>query len=418
MYNQNDMNQITHGESDKKIHVLFFTSSLGNGGAEMHLLRLLNHLDRNQFRLSVALAQTGGTYESALASDVTVHALNPPGIGSSTLRMLRAINPLRKVLAVEQPDLLVSIMDHANLVAAWACRGLAQRPKLVLSIQIPPSKQLRPWHPIDRTVVALLPHLYPQADRIVALSKGVAQDIQSLVPSARDSIEVIYNAGVDSRVLNGSKDALPSHQLPKDGPLVVACGRLHHQKGFPYLLRAMQQVRRVVPAHLWIVGEGPERPALENQIKQLGLTDCVRLVGFQKNPYQYMAAADVFVLSSLYEGFGNVIVEAMASGAPVVATDCPYGPSEIIEDGVHGLLVPPANAEALSQAMIRILTDPVLKQQLSHNGQKRSQDFHADGIASAYADLFRRVLDQPTQGTSVSCVESVAPLVAPLPKNA
>jgi glycosyltransferase involved in cell wall biosynthesis len=144
------------------------------------------------------------------------------------------------------------------------------------------------------------------------------------------------------------------------------------------------------------MGVGELQQCLEEQIRALGLTHCVRLLGFQQNPYQYMAAADVFALSSIFEGFGNVIVEAMACGTPVVATDCPYGPAEIISDGVNGLLVPPARADALASALLRVLTDPALKKQLSCNGQKRSQDFHAQAIASAYGEMFLRVVNGTT----------------------
>lgn len=357
----------------------------------MHLLRVINHLDRKKFRLSLALGRTGGTYESALAKDVKVHVLNTGRVNSSTIRMIRSIEPLHGVIQAEQPDILCSILDHANTVAVLASRGLLPvRPKVVLSVQNPPSIRYGRWHIVSRLLLSLIPRLYPQADRVVALAQGVAEDLLTLVPKIRDRTEVIYNAGVDSRVLNGVLE-LPKEELPQNGPLIVACGRLTEQKGFPYLIEALARVRRVTPAYLWIIGEGKQRQYLENKIKQLGLTNCVRLLGFQNNPYKYMAAADVFVLSSLFEGFGNVIVEAMACGTPVVATDCPYGPREIIENGVSGLLVPPADVEALSEAIMRVLKEPELKQKLSENGKQRSQDFNAQAIASAYGKLFLHV---------------------------
>jgi glycosyltransferase involved in cell wall biosynthesis len=376
-----------------KTKVLFFIPSLGNGGAEMHVLRVINFLNRSKFKLMLALGQMGGSYESALAKDVSVYSLNPTGIRSSTMRMLRAIAPLRKLIETEQPDILYVALNHASFAAILACRNLKKRPKLVIGVQNPPlSEYHRHWHPVDRLIRWLISHWYTKADAIIALSKGVAAEIKGLVAGSDRITEVIYNAGVDANVLAWAKEPLASNLFPQTAPLLVACGRLHEQKGFPCLLDALVQVRKVIPAHLWIVGEGGERKALEKQIQQLGLTDCVRLVGFQKNPYQYMAAADIFVLSSLYEGFGNVIVEAMACGAPVIATDCPYGPAEIIEDGVSGLLVPPADAEALSQAIIRLCTDPDLKQRLIQQGQRRSQDFQAAAIAAAYADSFLAVL--------------------------
>lgn len=387
------MNQQKHRESDGRVHVLFFTPSLGGGGAEMHLLRTINYLDRKKFRLSLALGRSGGAYESALAKDVKVHVLSTGRVNSSTLRMIRSIRPLRRLLQSEQPDILCSVLDHANTVAVLASRGvLPQGPKVVISVQNPPSIRYgRSWHITSRLLLSLIPSVYQKADRVIALSHGVAEDLLTLIPNISDRTEVIYNAGVDLRVLNGASEPLPKEELPHNGPLLVACGRLTEQKGFPHLIEALARVRRVTPAHLWIIGEGKQRQYLENKIQQLGLTNCVRLLGFQNNPYKYMAAADVFVLSSLFEGFGNVIVEAMACGAPVVATDCPYGPREIIENGVSGLLVPPANVEALSEAIVRVLKDRELKQKLSHNGFERSQDFNAQAIAISYGELFQRV---------------------------
>lgn len=376
--------------------VLFFTSSLGNGGAEMHLLRVINALDRQGFAPSVALAQLGGSYEAALAEDVALHGLNPAGIRSSTVRMVRAIAPLRRLIQREQPDIVCSVQAHANVAAILACQGLSRRPKLLVCAQNSPFEQYsRPWHPLDRAMLALMTRLYPQADRIVALSQGVAGELAALVDrsaSPSPPIDVIYNAGVDEAVTRGAQAALDLRDRIPNIPLLVACGRLHPQKGYPYLLEAVARVRETLPVHLWIVGEGPLRPVLERQIQQLGLTDAVRLLGFQTNPYQYMAAADLFVLSSLYEGFGNVIVEAMACGAPVLATDCPHGPAEILEQGQNGLLVLPADADALARHILKALQNPQLRERLARRGLARSQQFHATTIAQHYAAAFRRTL--------------------------
>jgi glycosyltransferase involved in cell wall biosynthesis len=378
-------------DSDNRIHILFFTSSLGNGGAEMHLLRVINHLNRHKFRLSLAIAQSGGAYEPALIKDVRIYPLNPPGIRSSTVRMIRAIAPLRQLIKTEQPDIVCSVLDHANLAAIAACRNLPKRPKLLIGVQNTPSAQYhRAWHPLDRTMRFLLKQCYPNVDRIIALSQGVSADVISLVPEIDHCTEIIYNAGVDESVIAGA-NIVPSETKPIDAPLIVACGRLTEQKGFPYLLEALAKVRQTIPAHLWILGEGRQRRELEQQIQILGLTDCVRLLGFQTNPYQYMAIADVFVLSSIYEGFGNVVVEAMACGAPIISTDCPYGPGEIIESGSSGLLVPPADINAIADAILQVLTHTELRQKLSANGKKRSHDFHASKIATAYEELFLRV---------------------------
>jgi glycosyltransferase involved in cell wall biosynthesis len=379
------------GDSLGRLRVLFFTSTLGGGGAEKHLLRIANHLDREKFDVSLALAKQCGEFESALSADVRKYHLSRRGAGSTTVRMFQAIQPLRQVIRRERPDLIFSVIDIANLVSVTAVRGVENRPKIVLGVQTPPTIAYgHSRHPVSKLMLRLIPRLYPKADQIVALSKGVAADLASLSPGTRERITVIYNAGVEAEVLKKARERVPANELP-DAPLVVACGRLKALKGFSTLLDALAVVRKFVPAHLWIVGEGEQRRFLEKKINRLGLKDCVRLVGFQQNPFKYMAAADLFVLSSLFEGFGNVIVEAMACGAPVVATDCPFGPGEIIADGENGLLVQPASATALADGILRVLRDEELKQRLARAGRVRSHDFDARAITRAYEELFLRV---------------------------
>ncbi|WP_204140061.1 glycosyltransferase [Halomicronema sp. CCY15110] len=379
------------------IKVLFFSPSLGHGGAEMHLLRVMNALDRQGFAPSVAVAQAGGSYEAALADDVPLHSLNSPAIRSSTIRMIRAIRPLRQLIQTTQPDIVCAFQSHANLAAIRACQGLPQRPKLIVCAQNSPFAQYqRAWHPLDRLMLKLMAQMYPQADRLIALSQGVAQELNTLVgplpTQRRPPIDLIYNAGVDQRVTRGARQGKHLRDGVASNPVLVTCGRLHPQKGYPYLLAALAKVRREIPVQLWIVGDGPQRPAIARQIRALGLTDAVQLWGFQANPFQFMAAADGFVLSSLYEGFGNVLVEAMACGVPIIATDCPHGPAEILERGRNGLLARPADADDLARQMLKLLRHPQLREKFARRGLVRSQQFHADTIAQAYAQAFSRAL--------------------------
>jgi glycosyltransferase involved in cell wall biosynthesis len=376
---------------DRKLRILFFTSTLGGGGAEKHLLRLINHLDRERFEVSVAVARNSGEFEPALAADVQRHCLTGTRQRSATVGMLRSIRPLRRLIERERPDVVFSVLDLPNIANVVALRGLASRPKIVLGIQTPPSIAYgNSWHPVSQLILRLIPKLYPHAESVVALSKGVASELLSISPSLQDRLTVIHNAGVETDVLEKATEPLPQVE---SRPLVVACGRLKSLKGFDFLIDAIAEVRRTVPATLWIVGEGEERSALEKRIKRRRLNGHVRLLGFKSNPFKYMAAADVFVLSSLFEGFGNVIVEAMACGAPVVATDCPYGPREIISDGQNGMLVPPANASALAEAILRVLSDEVLSKRLSSEGKKRAEDFDAHRIAAAYEAVFVKALN-------------------------
>jgi glycosyltransferase involved in cell wall biosynthesis len=388
------------GGPSGRLRVLLFTTTLGGGGAEKHLLRVANHLDREKFEVSLAVVRPCGEFESGLSADVRKHHLNSRGAGSTTIRMFQAIKPLRQVIRRERPGLIFSVIDLANLVSVTAGRGMEGRPKIVLGVQTPPTIAYgHSRHPVSRLMLRLIPRLYPKADQIVALSKGVAADLASLSPRMRERLTVIYNAGVEAEVLEGARERVPADEMP-GAPLVVACGRLRAVKGFSTLLDALALVRKSVPAHLWVVGEGEQRPHLEKKIERLGLRGCVRLLGFQQNPFKYMAAADLFVLSSHFEGFGNVIVEAMACGVPVVATRCPFGPAEIIADGENGLLVAPASAVALADGILRVLRDEELKKRLARGGSERAHDFDAKAITRAYEELFLRVASPGALGSA------------------
>ena len=373
--------------------VVFFTIVLGKGGAEMHLLRLLNHLNRDRLKPSLCLTRAGGSYEQALEGDVPVHHLPTKNIDSVLLRLVRAVRPLRRFIQRKRPAVVCSVMDTAGLVAARAIAPMERPPTFVMSAQAPPkTKREHAWkHGTWRERIFaeatrhLAPFAYRRADRVVALSKGTAQEVAAMAPSVKARTRVIHNAGFDETGLHRMEEGV--EDLPQDGPLVVACGRLAEVKGFSNLLSAFAQVRQHTAAHLWILGEGKQRAALEAQIRRFGLAGCVRLLGFRGNPFKYMKAADLFVLSSLYEGFGNVLVEAMACGTPVVSTDCPHGPGEIIEPGQSGLLVPSEDTEALAEAIVRVLKDAGLRRRLKKGARERAQDFHAEAVTKAYEDL-------------------------------
>lgn len=366
---------------------MVFTLSLGMGGAEMQALRVANYLDRSRFDVQVTVVWSGGSYERLLAGDVTLHSLDGHGY-------LGKRKSLRALIEREQPAVVCSFLEIPNLLAAWASRGLKPSPHLVACVQAPPSITWAGggWR---RVLRALVSHYYARAERIIAISAGVAGDIAQMAPAARAHTEVIFNAGIDESVTSGAAiDLDPAEQRP-DGPLLLGCGRLVEQKGFPYLIDAFAIVRGRIPdAVLWIVGEGSDRSALEQQIARLSLGRSVRLLGFRDNPYAYMAAADLFVLSSIFEGFGNVIAESMACGTAVVSTDCPYGPSEIITDGVNGILVPSRDPKALSDALLRVLRDPELRARLANEGRRRARDFEASAIAGEYAEVFAHLLSE------------------------
>jgi glycosyltransferase involved in cell wall biosynthesis len=372
-----------------KPHVVFFTAHLGGGGAEMHLVRLLNAIDREHWSLEVVVARGGGNYESQLAADIPLTPLFR-GIESSTLSLTGAIPLLRRYLAKTKPDLICAVMDHANVVALVAARGLGI--PVVLNVQVSPLMEYRRrLNPMSAGLRAAIRWLYPDAARVVALSSGVANELQQMSPKLGASTVVIFNASLDQVVLDAVRRPI-EHQRAPGEKLLVACGRLTYQKGFPTLLEALAIVRKSVDARLWILGEGADRAALEAQARELGIERAVELLGFRPEPYRYMATADLFVLSSRYEGLGLVLVEAMAAGAAVVSTDCPHGPREVLRGGLDGVLVPVDDAARMAQAIVALLDDPNRREALIVSAKDRALDFHATRVAAAFMRLFSEVL--------------------------
>ncbi|MEM2568314.1 MAG: glycosyltransferase, partial [Candidatus Bathyarchaeia archaeon] len=218
----------------------------------------------------------------------------------------------------------------------------------------------------------LLKATYPRADRIVASSKDLAKDLLEFTGVSVERVRIIYNP-YDPEIERKANEPL-SHPWFSNGqlPVILGVGRLHVQKDFPTLIQAFALVRQNRPCRLVILGEGEERPKLERLVRELGLENDVSLAGFEPNPFKFMKNASVFVLSSKYEGFGNVIIEALACGCPVVSTDCPSGPSEILEDGKWGKLVPVGDVEAMAKAILETLDNPPDRKAL----QQRAMDFH------------------------------------------
>jgi glycosyltransferase involved in cell wall biosynthesis len=240
------------------------------------------------------------------------------------------------------------------------------------------------------------------ADRIVSVSRGVAEDMASCAGYRRDRIEVIPNPVV-SRDLTEMAEADVDHPFFNSTiPVFVGVGRLVPEKDFATLLQAFQHLRKKCAARLALVGDGPLRVALEETATALGVRDDVAFLGFRTNPYPFIKRSAALVLPSRYEGFGNVLVEALALGTSVVSTDCPYGPAEILDRGRFGLLVPVGDAEAMASAMWQVLNDPTPKG-LSF---ERASSFTVSRISRRYLKLIEdaceRAPERPPSRTGKS----------------
>ncbi len=368
---------------DTRLQVMFLLPSLRGGGAERVTLRLLEHLDRERFRTHLVLVQHTGELLGAVPAHVEVTALNRS-------RVRHAVVDLVNLLRRRPPDILFSVMTHCNQAAAIAKLLHTGSAHLIVSEHATLSFRTRD---IGRPQALLLRYLYGRADAVVAVSRGVASDIADRLGWPLDKLTVIYNPVVAPSLLDKASAGVdhPWFAPTRRIPVILGCGRLVPQKGFQYLLEAVQILNKKTEARLAILGKGPEREALLELTEKLGLCDSVAFLGYRRNPYRFMAHADIFALSSLWEGLGMVVIEAMACRTPVVSTDCPSGPAEIISDHVSGILVPPQDPKALAEALLQVLADSNLAMKLAENGYQRAQAFHVSTIVRQYERLFLTV---------------------------
>jgi glycosyltransferase involved in cell wall biosynthesis len=288
--------------------------------------------------------------------------LVPPQIRVDSLgaeRQLDAIPRLVRYLRDDPPDVLIANMEHMAVIAIVA-RCIARAPTRIIITQhnsLAQQFNRRSWQ--WRVLPPLFRWALARADGIVAVSAGVADEMAEITGVSRTRMTVIHNGVVGPEFLAAAR--LPTaNPLASNGeePLVLGMGRLVAQKDFATLIRAFAELAADSPGRLVILGEGPLRSDLEQLATELGVADQVALPGFAADAPAWLARADLFVLSSAFEGFGNVIAEALAVGTPVVSTDCPHGPSEILEGGRHGRLVPPGDAPAMAAAMRATLAAP------------------------------------------------------------
>lgn len=325
----------------------------------------------------LVLAKAEGPYLKQAPDGVRIVDLNAPRVLFSLPRLIRYLRRTR-------PDALLSALDHANLVAILARRVAGAPARLVVAVHNTMSLATKHAPTLrGQAIPALARWLYPAADRVVAVSRGVAEDITRLYCLPETQVRVIYNPVATPELLHKVSDPVSHPWFEQDmPPVILGVGRLTEPKDFPTLLRAFALVRQRVDARLMILGEGEERATLEQLASELKLQEYVALPGFVENPYAYMRRAALFVLSSRWEGLPTVLIEAMACGTPVVATDCPSGPREILEDGKWGRLVPVGNAEALAEAIVETLRQPP---QL--NPAARAADFSVEKAVEAYLDV-------------------------------
>ncbi len=358
-----------------------FAPNMAGGGAERAAVQLAAGLAGRGYETDLVLASAEGPRISEIPDSVEL-------VDLGARRVLTSLPALVRYLRRAQPDGMASVLDHANIVALWARRIARYPEKLVvveqnnLSSAAGHGKSMR-----DRMMPRIASRFYPWADCIAGVSEGVVADLEELLTTIPpDRYRVIYNPIVTDDMLEQAKAPVEHPWFSQRDPVFVAAGRLRPQKDFPMLLRAFHRVRSTRPAKLIILGEGPDRADLESLVAELSLVEDVDLLGYAGNPYAYFARATAFVLSSRWEGLPTVLIEALSCGAPVIATDCPSGPDEILAGGRYGRLVPVGDSIAMAAAL-----DSALNGELSPPPEESWSPYKLDAVVDDYLDVF---LDQ------------------------
>lgn len=350
------MNAPTHNDHP----LALFVPSLRGGGAERVMVDLANSFSRRGFPVDLVVAKAEGPYLAEVAPTVRL-------VNLQHRQVARCLPALIAYLRRRRPQAVLSTLPNANLGVLWARRLSGVTTRVV--IREANSMSRVTTHAIawkSRLVPYLAAHWYAQADAIIAVSAGVADELAGTLAIPRDRIRVIYNPSVTPDLFARAQEP-PEHPwfTADELPVILAVGRLTRQKDYPTLLHAFSRVRKHYAVRLVILGEGEERLSLEGLVRELGMAQDVALPGFMTNPFSYMAHAAVFVLSSAWEGLPNTLIQALALGTPVVATDCVSGPREILDDGQYGPLVPVGDVEALAGAIGQTLTHPLPRERLA-----------------------------------------------------
>ncbi len=404
----------------EKIKVLFFISSLEGGGAERVMVNILSHIDKSRIEptLSLLYPYEKSPYKAFLPEELKVIVVERKS-DSFFAKLWQLVNFIKTVYR-EKPNLILSMLTHNNIMALLAKKFV--RTKVIVSehntlgetIKIKGGKEI-----LGIPVKPMVKLLYPHADIIIAVSEGIKNNLVEEFRLPANKVKVIYNP-IDLKYITELSSMPLNHPFwvshPKNTgivnkdmersflssqsarvnpqpvskhhiPIVIAVGRLAKQKRFDILIEAFSNVLSEIDARLVILGDGNKGELLKKLVEDKDIAGKVSFAGFQKNPYNFLSASDIFVLSSDYEGLPMVLLEAMACATPVIATDCKSGPREILNNGMYGILVPTGDVTAISEAIINLLKDKPLRDRLGSLGMERAADFSADRIIRQYEEM-------------------------------
>jgi glycosyltransferase involved in cell wall biosynthesis len=335
-------------------HIAMFLMYMSPGGAQRAKMNIARELILKGFKVDLILANCGKEHIGLIPDGVNV-------VDLKAKREFGAMIRLSRYLRREKPHVIIAGLHLANEIAILARALSGARTRVVIVEHSFFSMEIKHTTWKRRAILPFCAkYLYRFSDSIVAVSKGVAEDLLSIKGIPGEKVKVIYNISLTEDIYEKAREPV-SHPWfgEKEKPVILGVGRLETAKDFPTLIRAFAEVRKKKDVRLVILGWGTDdaRKRLESLAGKLGVKDEVSLPGEMKNPYPYIKGSALFVLSSVYEGMSIVLVEALALRCPVVSTDCPSSPREVLHDGAYGEMVPPGDELAMAGAILRVLDE-------------------------------------------------------------
>lgn len=362
--------------------IVIALSTFDCAGAQRDVVLLSNALVAKGIPIALLVLRDEGPLRSLV--DPRIRVIEIPG-----RRIRYAIPGLRKVICSIAPRLIVSSGSNLNLCCLAAVRSLprTRRPRIILrEVATPSVAERQDPHWQDRVAYRILHRVYRHADRVIALTDGARRDLVENFSIPPGKVATMRSNAVITPEI-ADRLARWDGEQGREPDLVVSVGRLSPEKNHRLLLQALALIGPQRPWRLALVGDGDERPALEAFVRNHGLSQRITFVGYVNDPFAWMMRARVAVCSSIYEGLCNAIIEALGCGTPVVSTDCPYGPREILQNGRYGTLVPPGDAAALAAAIEAALDEPVDRAHLRSRGFDYTAERAADDFLKIVAEL-------------------------------
>ncbi|MFA5576795.1 MAG: glycosyltransferase [Tissierellaceae bacterium] len=362
-----------------KTKVIFYLYALWGGGAERTIINIINNLSIDRYEIVLVLETIKiDEYSYLIKEHIKIHVLDSTNYQERIKNLINCINR-------ENPDILFTTLNDNNIILALA--KLIGRLKVPLVVR---EANTRSESGTTTFLNKLATYFFYNfiAAKVVALSQGVRDDLIQNFKIKKKKIILINNPIEINYIKKKSDEIVTDLSFSKGEKVILTVGRLVEQKDHATLLRAFRIVAKEVDVRLVILGKGKLENQLKTLLKELGIENKVIFLGFKGNPYKYMSMADIFVLSSRWEGFGHVIVEAMTVGVPVISTDCKSGPKEILGNNEYGILVPVGDYKAIAREVLVLLSDKKRHNYLRKKAYERVIDFRASKIVNQYEDLF------------------------------